>query len=562
MQAEMPASNDSGSGASGGTGGTQGAAGTGGSPLPPEVESEDTYSAPVVSGHWIWTANPLSGRVALIDAESLNVTSTEAGLLPTYLAAIPGSVGDETKAVVLNLGSGDATFLSAVSGEIQGVSVDVHDDANRLSVSPGGRWVVAWSDASLITNPDPTEGLQDITVIDLAASPPVGRRLTVGYRPTRVTMRDDDEAAYVVAEPGVSVIDLPADGRPNVIRDVSVTDDPLEAASTRDVTVTQDGEFALVRRLDSAVVDVVSLTGGGKTSVTLPGAVTDLDLSPDGTQAFAVVRAGMVTTQLPGTGEGGAGGEDTGAGGAPDAAGAGGDDGGGGVAGEGSGGTGGTSGTSSSYVAILPIPGIVERPGDFTLVGIPRLVGSVAVAPAGDVALLYTNAISDDNVTILDYSGTPTTRAVDVQAPVRAVLPAPDGKHAVALLGQAPGSVKPGGFSLIPVESNLPPKIVGAEAPPLAVAVGERQALITVTGPNALTGGKINAVYLARLPELSTEAIPLGSVPLSTALIPEVEVGFVAQSHPEGRITFVDFVTGAPRTLTGFELAAGVRGRD
>jgi len=553
-----------GSGATGGTGGTLGVAGSGGTPLPPEEENEDTYSAPVVSGSWIWTANPLSGRVALIDAETLNVTSSEAGLLPTYLAAIPGSDGNETNAVVLNLGSGDATVLRAVAGEIQGENVDVHDDANRLTVSPAGRWVVAWSDASLIANPDPTEGLQDITVIDLAASPPVGRRLTVGYRPTRVTMRDDDEAAYVVAEPGVSVIDLPADGRPNVIRDVSVTDDPAEAASTRDVTVTADGQFALVRRIDSAIVEVVSLTGGGKAAVTLPGAVTDLDLSPDGTRAFAVVRAGMVPTQLPGTGEGGAGGEATGEGGANDAAGAAGDDNNGGVAGEGTAGTGGTGGAgpSSSYVALLPIPGIVERPDAFTLVGIPRLVGSVTVAPAGDVALLYTNAIPDDNVTILDYSGTPVTRTVDVQAPVRAVLAAPDGAHAVALLGQAPGSLKPGGFSLIPVASNLPPKIVGADAAPLSVALGENQALITVTGPNVNTGGTLNAVYLARLPELATTAIPLGSVPLSTALIPEVGVGFVAQSHPEGRITFVDFVTGAPRTLTGFELAAGVVGRD
>jgi hypothetical protein len=178
----------------------------------------------------------------------------------------------------------------------------------------------------------------------------------------------------------------------------------------------------------------------------------------------------------------------------------------------------------------------------------------VTIAPAGDVALLYTNAIADDNVTILDYSGTPTTRTVDVQAPVRAVLAS---GAAVALLRQAPGSLK-----LVPVASNLPPKIVGADAPPLSVAVGERHALITVTGPNINTGGTINAVYLARLPELATEAITLGSVPLSTALIPEVGVGFVAQSHPEGRITFVDFVTGAPRTLTGFELAAGVVGRD
>ena len=34
--------------------------------------------------------------------------------------------------------------------------------------------------------------------------------------------------------------------------------------------------------------------------------------------------------------------------------------------------------------------------------------------------------------------------------------------------------------------------------------------------------------------------------------------GYVAQKHPDGRITFVDFKTGSVRTLTGFELASQV----
>jgi hypothetical protein len=479
------------------------------------------------------------------------------------LAALPGGEDEESGAVVLNVGSSDATVLHAVAGDISSENVEVHDGANRLTVSPGGRWALAWSDASLVANPDPTEGMQDVTVIDLGTAPPAGRRLTVGYRPSRVTIRDDDGAAYVVAEPGVSVIDLPEEGQPRVIRDVAVTQDPTEAASARDVTVTPDGELALVRRLDSPAVEVVSLTGGETTRVTLPGAVTDLDLSPDGTLAFAVVRGGVVATSLIGNGgmgglgEGGATGEEHAGAAGEDATGTGG-------AGAGAPGTGGTGGLgpSPSFVAILPIPGVVESLAGIRMVSIPRVVGSVVVAPEGDVALLYTNAIPDDTVTILKYSGTPSHRSVVVQAPVRSVLPAPDGEHAIALLGQAPGSRKPGGFSLIPVFTTLPPKLVGTDALPQAVAIGEHEALVTVTGPNTTTGGTINAVYFARLPELSTEAVELGSVPLSTALIPEADIGFVSQSHPEGRITFVDLVTGAPRTLTGFELAAGVVGRD
>jgi hypothetical protein len=40
--------------------------------------------------------------------------------------------------------------------------------------------------------------------------------------------------------------------------------------------------------------------------------------------------------------------------------------------------------------------------------------------------------------------------------------------------------------------------------------------------------------------------------------MPDVGVGFVAQQHPEGRITFIDLVSGEPRTITGFELGSKV----
>lgn len=569
MQAmdEADASFGPGTGATGGSFASGGSGGSGGGALPPEEEEEETYSAPVVSGRWIWTANPLSGRVALIDATDLTVTTTEAGLLPTYLASLPSSSEEDAAAVVLNVGSGDASVLRATAREISAQNVRVHENANRLAVSPAGRWALVWSDASLIENPDPTEGMQDVTVIDLAADPPVGRRLTVGYRPSRVTMGDDDRHAYVVAEPGVSVIELPSDGTPNVIRDVSVSADPTEAASARDVTVTKDGELALVRRVDSPAVEVVSLTGGGTTRVTLPGIVTDLDLSPDGALAFAVVRGGQPVPPNGSGGTPGAGGEagaitgEAGAAGAGELGGAGGEDSttGGSAGLGGSGGAGPT--VTDSHVAIIPIPGVLTRPGDVRSVRIPRVVGSVVVAAEGDVALLYTNATDDPLVTILHYGEGAVLRTEDVQAPVKSVLPSPDGEHAVALLGAAPGSRRPGGFSLIPLGSKLPPKIVGVDAPPLAVAMGPNDALITISGPRQ-GGGSINGVYHAKLPELSTELVSLGSKPISTALVPEAGVGFVAQSHPEGRITFVSLESGAPRTLTGFELAAGVDRRD
>jgi hypothetical protein len=532
------AARGSGNGGSAGTGGTGGSAGS-------EMEFEESYTVPSVSGHFIWTANPDSGRVALIDAITTRVTVANAGLAPTYLAALRGDGDEKSGAVVINVGSQDLSVFRSERDEIVSSEiVPLGAAANRLTTSPSSRFVIAWSDASLVPNADPTEGMQDVTVLDLAESPPKTRRLSVGYRPNRVFVSADEERAFVVSEPSVSVIELGGDDTARVLRDVPVTSNPTEAPSARDVTVTPDGSLFFVRRDDSNVLDAVSLDDGRKVSLTLPGAVTDLDLSPDGRSAYAVVRG---RPAAPPSGTGGTTGD-------PGAESAGLPGGIGGETGEaGGGGDDGTGGTAvDSTVAVLPVATILASPSDYRALPIPGVVASISVSPSGGTALLYSFATASDRVVILETE-TGRTRTVVVEAPVRAVIPASDGEHAVVILDRAPGSNKPGGFSLVPVKETFPPRIVGTDAPPAAVAIGDSHVLVTIAG-QGLTSG----VYFARLPELHPEFIRLASEPLAAALMPEVGQGFVAQSHPEGRITFIDLVSGDPRTITGFELGAKV----
>jgi len=47
-------------------------------------------------------------------------------------------------------------------------------------------------------------------------------------------------------------------------------------------------------------------------------------------------------------------------------------------------------------------------------------------------------------------------------------------------------------------------------------------------------------------------------LPQASGLVPEANQAFVAQQHPEGRITFIDLDTNAQHTLTGFELSTKV----
>src|SRR5690349_12365719 len=78
--------------------------------VPPEQELEASFRVPVVTGSRLWSANPTSGRVALIDSTSYDVKTVEAGFAPTYLAAIGAEAGSNS-AIVLNVLSHDATWM-------------------------------------------------------------------------------------------------------------------------------------------------------------------------------------------------------------------------------------------------------------------------------------------------------------------------------------------------------------------------------------------------------------------------------------------------------------------
>jgi hypothetical protein len=108
----------------------------------------------------------------------------------------------------------------------------------------------------------------------------------------------------------------------------------------------------------------------------------------------------------------------------------------------------------------------------------------------------------------------------------------------------------------VPVASALPARVQTTDAPVFAVAESagpSARAIVTVSD------GVANfAAYVVRMPELVVDTIKLPSRPLAgaTGLVPEAGVAYIAQAHPQGRITFINLETGVPRTITGFELSA------
>jgi DNA-binding beta-propeller fold protein YncE len=477
--------------------------GTGGEVPPPEEELESSFTAPVATGNLVWIANPVSGRVAFIDARTLEVKVTFAGNEPSFLAAVPDPADDV--ALVLNVASRDATLLraSAETRVLTTRSFPVPDGGNAWSVGPDGRFAIAWSDARAVDDADPLDGYQDISVLDLR-SEGGSTPLTVGYRPVAVAFAEDGERAFAVTQDGITVIDLEGDA-PVVVENIALTDDPLESTLTRDVAITPDGAWALVRRDGDAVITVHSLDDGERTDVVLPGPATDLDLSADGSVAVVVIR-------------------------------------------------------ELGTVALLPIPEVAEDPEDFATFEVEdTVVGSAALAAQSSTGFLYTNAVTSPVITVFDADDeSPEPRSILLRAPVDAVFPTQGAEHALVLHDafEVEGSRYPGAVSVVPIGANLPPKIVGLDAPAIAIAIAPsgEQALVATGDAEARTYGFV----VAHMPSLQVDAFTLGSLPIAAGIVAGAGRGYVSQEHPDGRITFIDFATDEVRTLTGFELAAQV----
>lgn len=490
-------------GASGGSSSAGGNGGGGGTPpvvVPPEVEIEDSFLAPVVTGKYVFSANPRSGRVAVIDAETYAVQLFNAGFGPKYLTAIPGERG----AIVINELSHDTTLFRLEGGEVS-VSeppLPVHDGANAWAVSSDGRFAVAWTRVDREQKLDPTRGSQDISVLDLEGSR--STRLSVGFRPTQLVIDDASRNAYVVSDDGVSVVELGDEPRVTLLARVS--EDPLEEPAARDVSILPDGSFAVVRVEGSSQLRLVDLTREDAIEFyDLGTPISDVDLSRDGTLALAAV---------PGYRE----------------------------------------------VVLVPIPPPVDS-GQFERITIAgEIPSSVALSNDAELALIYQNGADNSHLTILDLRPEMgrALRTVDVKGPVSAAFAAPGAQTAVALQRPMAGSKKAGLFSGVPTLEKRAAKIVGTDAAPSALAFDADGNFALVTVGSEKT--ELYGVYRVRLDTLQEDFLELASPPSigATGIVEQAQRGFVAQQHPEGRITFIELESARAHTITGFELAARI----
>lgn len=484
---------------------------------PSEVEYE--LSAPVSSRRYVYVAMTQLDAVAKIDGATLAVNSLSVGEQPEIVATAPGS----DTAVVLDSINGTATIIRPTAQNDEKTVFATLPHLNQLHVDPTGRYAVAYFDlaraiqeAGGIENVDLVGSFQDVTVLSLIPGEFAAVDLTVGFRPREVEFDDAGTHAYVITEDGISAIELAqaVENGATIVPPIPATGDPLTDPEAVDVDVTATGAYAVVREAGLPQLRVLSLLGadaGDSWIIPLPEEPSDVDLAPDGSRAYAVLR-------------------------------------------------------ESAALAIIDIPGDGFDPTGVDIVTLDNAnIGSLVLSRDGRRGLLFTNATNSEQITSieLELSGYPHV-TWPLQKSLRTVAFDPTGEKAMLFHAKAYGDPadasnfdefidRSHGYSMFDVATGFAKlQITPVQVDDVAFAPSAPMAYITLDG-----GDTEGAVAEAQTIELDTgvvRSIQLGSPPDAVGVLPDADMAFVSQRHPLGRISFIEIASGATRTITGFDL--------
>ncbi len=480
----------------------------------PEVETNRGLgdAPPVATPRYVYALNPTAASVARIDPTSLQIEAVPVGAGPVGLSALP----KEDAAVVLCVGDGSLSVLDSTTLPTKVTRVSLKRQYSKLSVSPDGKYAVAWPDPSSApaSGAEGIFALVDLVKVRAGTSGAVAERAG-GYRITDVVFRTEalvSTALYVFAKSTVSTFDL-------VTGDALPVRLPLPAAmaadvNSREVVSSADGRVVMLRSTVSP--ELASFDGTRIDTIPLPEIATDLDLVPDGTAAVAALR-------------------------------------------------------SSGSVAYIEVPAdLIDPTGIDTISLDGGVVGQVALPPqrpaGGMFAMVYSTTGSAESFARVDLpSGVVTRYALEKQ--VEEIALSPDGKSALILHHADPATTatdpyeaavdRDQGFSVFDVATGFWQLQRTGTTRPSRYAFSPAGGYVGVAlRDDALKKYQLMAVNLGTL--VST-TLPLPSTPLFMGTVPEApgitpHRVFVSQDHPAGRISVIQLDSGQVRTATGFTL--------
>ena len=467
---------------------------------PPEEEDDFVSVAPSAADVFVFIANPNRDSVSKVHVLTRQITALEVGDEPIQVDV----TDDYDTAVVFNDGEDSVSVIDVDTDDV--ATVEVREDFNFLVLSPSGEHAVCFLNTALLDGTETFQGVlsyTEVSIVDLDEL--VSHDFSVGFNPRQVKFADEGELAIIISDEFITTVDLTSNTPEPELLDLQA--DPFNPPVAAEVEVEPTGEFAFIRYETEDTIQVVDLDTGELSWLEAGSDPTDMDLSPDGTEVMVVSRTSRELRTFQAT--------------QPDAA-----------------------------------PTIVDLPDTET-------IGSLTMAPAGDMAMLFTTVELTDRVTLWNRA-TDELTVRRLEKPVEQVIMAPDGASVLVAhsLADVPGEndVYSNEYliTIISLGDDLfVPNAVLLEDPLASVAnFDDGHRAVFMMEENRYVGV---IDYETRLvDDLMVPSIPVhvGAMPAGEDL--PTPVAWISQDHPLGRISFVDPESFAIQTVTGFELNSGI----
>ncbi|NCG20132.1 MAG: hypothetical protein GWP91_14075 [Rhodobacterales bacterium] len=478
------------------------AAETGTTDLPGEIEDDFLAMRPAQTEAYVFVANPNRDTLSRIEVATLAVQTTQVGVDPRLVQTTP----DNTTAVVFNRGDDTISLIDVET--LDETVVSVREDFNSMKLSPDGRYAVLWHDLDAERADDPpAQGLQsfnEASFVDLTTGDHFA--MAVGFNPRDVVFAANGDIAAVVSDGYLATVDL--NTQPLLPSLITLTT-ALEPPEAEEVVVAPDGHWAFVRQLGTTEVLVVDLINEQVDAIPVGDNPTDLDLSPDGTEAVVLCRG-------------------------------------------------------SHELWVLQVDDPMAAPVVHTL---PTLApfGSLIFDPTGSLAIVYTTASLVDQYVSWDRSDD-SFQVHGLVKPVQTMAITPDGGAMMAFhtLSDAPDTPVDSPFlgswalTLIDLgDFRTNPLRLPAEPVGYSMSDDGTYAYFGMIGEQYLEVVDFNT--------LLHEQIELRSDPVYVGVLPDLNLdddlhphAWISQDHDLGRISFYDPNDMSLETITGFELNSGI----
>ncbi len=462
-----------------------------------EPETEDDFGglAPAPTDAFVFIANTDRNTVTRVHVDTLSVITTEVGTGPVAVE----TTADYRRAVTFNAASDDVSIIDTESLEVR--TVDVRANLNALQLSPDGTWAIVYNDPDEEDVDDSGGGAQsfnEVSLVDLEAGVHYPR--VTGFHTRDVQFTADGSTAVVVSDTYLAIVDLSGD-EPEVER-IQIAEDLLDPPMAEEVLLVPDGSYAFVRQFAATRLVLVDLVATTVEDLPVGANPTDLDVTPDGSQAVAVAR---------------------------------------------------TDGELWIYDLADPLaePEVVPLPEDYTF-------GSVLMSPDDSQGLLYSTASGQSVYAAWDRTDN-SVELYGLVKPVQAVSVSPDGAVGLVFHDAAdgddtdPDSAFSGRYALTLVDLSTffaNPLLLAGEPTHFTNSDDGAWGAFVMEGQTQLVALDYG--------ELIDHEVALKSQPEHVGMLPGSHTIFASQEHELGRVSFYDPDADVIETITGFELNSGI----